>query len=56
MHFRKKCNHSGAHHQYFLIFFQIKISYIEKDTLSLNISGKEFHVIIYHCEGHNVLF
>ena len=49
----KKCNHSGAHHQYFLIFFQIEISYLAlehwKDTLTLNISGKEFHVIIPLC-------
>ena len=46
----KKCNHRGAQHQYFQIFFQIEIRTlllnIENDTLTLFISGKEFNVII----------
>ena len=29
MNFRKKCDRSGAQHQYFRIFFKIKISYLD---------------------------
>ena len=51
----KKCNHSGAQHQYFKIFFKDKnvvpweksyLLNIEKDTLILITSGEEFHGII----------